>query len=321
MKKIYKRNFENLMKFLGLIIIILTGYIANIGSGYVERTVPKVVNKTIYVIKRVSNIDDRSPLVESSSPSINNQKVSPLLNEILVTFDEPMQNDSYSLIDCGGIVPNLTGIPKFIDNQTIRIPVNLKPDTEYQICFNSNQSIRSNFVDLSGNSARRYELKFKTDKFDSVALKKEKPKNIKLKEKTIDNSILDQLKVMCNNTIDLINQNGIEVTKKMLLENNNLFVKNDSYVFIIDLDGIMIAHPLSPGLNENNIIDVRDINGNRFIYNIIQTAKNKGSGVIDYFWPRPDHNIPVKKSTYFQKVSGSDYIVCAGVYRDNEHLQ
>jgi len=320
MKTMYKRNLEHFMKFLGLIIIILTGYITNIGSGYIERTVPKVINKSIYVIKRVSNIDDRSPLVESTCPSINDQEVSPLLNEILVTFDEPMKNDSYSLIDCGGIAPNLTGFPKFIDNKTIRIPVNLEPETEYQICFNSNQSIRSNFVDLSGNSARRYELKFKTDKFDSVALKQEKSKNIKSKDKAIDDSILGQLKVMCNNTVDLINKNGIEVTKKMVLENTNQFVKNDSYVFIINLDGIMIAHPLSPGLNENNIIDVRDKNGNRFIYNIIQTAKNKGSGVIDYFWPRPDHNIPVKKSTYFQKVSDSDYIVCAGVYRDNELL-
>jgi cytochrome c len=92
--------------------------------------------------------------------------------------------------------------------------------------------------------------------------------------------------------------------------------KGDTYVFILDMNGTTLMHPANPELETKNILDLKDANGKAFIREFVETAK-KGSGWVDYMWPKPGEKSPSKKITYVKgaKLStGETVIVGAGIY-------
>jgi len=94
------------------------------------------------------------------------------------------------------------------------------------------------------------------------------------------------------------------------------FCSKDSYVFVLSLDGIMKLHPLEPGLNEKEIMSVKDQNGKHFLSELIQIAQTKGSGWVEYLWPKMGETNLSKKKTYVYRVPGTNYAVCSGGYND-----
>jgi len=71
-------------------------------------------------------------------------------------------------------------------------------------------------------------------------------------------------------------------------------------------------------LEGTNIIDLKDVNGKAYVQETIETAKNQGSGWIDYMLPKPGESKPSKKSSYFKKVKVGEetFIVGSGFYTD-----
>ena len=96
-----------------------------------------------------------------------------------------------------------------------------------------------------------------------------------------------------------------------------MFDKGETYVFAYDLQGIMVAHPKNPGLIGKNLIDIPDSEGKFFRKAIVEMAKSKGSGWVDYMYLNPETNEMEHKTTYLQKVG--DIILCCGVYKDYSH--
>jgi cytochrome c len=94
------------------------------------------------------------------------------------------------------------------------------------------------------------------------------------------------------------------------------WLKGETYIFIIDMDGATLVHPANPELETKNIIDLKDSNGKAFIREFIATAK-KGSGWVDYMWPKPGEKNPSKKRSYIKSAklpSGEMVLVGAGNY-------
>jgi cytochrome c len=96
-----------------------------------------------------------------------------------------------------------------------------------------------------------------------------------------------------------------------------MFDKGELYVFAYDLQGVMLAHPKNPALIGQNLIAVPDTEGKLFRKEIVEKAKSKGSGWVDYVYLNPETNKQEHKTTYFQKVG--DIILCCGVYKDYSH--
>ena len=96
-----------------------------------------------------------------------------------------------------------------------------------------------------------------------------------------------------------------------------MFDKGELYVFAYDLQGVMLAHPKNPALIGQNLIDVPDVNGKLFRKEIVEMAKSKGSGWVDYVYLNPETNRQEHKTTYIRKVG--DIIICCGVYKDYSH--
>ena len=91
------------------------------------------------------------------------------------------------------------------------------------------------------------------------------------------------------------------------------FINGDLYVYVIDLNGQMLASGgSSSALIGRNIADMRDAAGKPFFREMIDTAKSKGSGMVEYRWlNRADRKIE-RKAAYYQKVD--DRIIAVGFY-------
>ena len=72
------------------------------------------------------------------------------------------------------------------------------------------------------------------------------------------------------------------------------WLKGETYIFIIDMNGTTLMHPGNPELETKSILDLKDENGKAFVREFIETAK-KGSGWVDYMWPKPGEKKPAKK--------------------------
>ncbi|MBF0442594.1 MAG: cache domain-containing protein, partial [Oligoflexales bacterium] len=96
--------------------------------------------------------------------------------------------------------------------------------------------------------------------------------------------------------------------------NEGKFSWKDSYVFIIDMEGLTLAHPDRKDLVGKKLIDLKDTNGMFFIKKFIEVAKEKNEGWVTYMWPKPGQKNSSKKSTFVKKAG--TLIVGAGIYVD-----
>jgi cytochrome c len=96
-----------------------------------------------------------------------------------------------------------------------------------------------------------------------------------------------------------------------------MFDKGELYVFAYDLQGVMVAHPKNPALVGKNLVAVPDSAGKMFRKEIVEKAKTKGSGWVDYIYLNPETNEQEHKTTYLQKVG--DLILCCGAYKEYTH--
>ncbi|MDA2920769.1 cache domain-containing protein, partial [Desulfobacterota bacterium AH_259_B03_O07] len=90
------------------------------------------------------------------------------------------------------------------------------------------------------------------------------------------------------------------------------WLKDDTYIFVSNMNGIILFQPINPELEGTNRINVKE---NR---EMIEIAKIKGSGWVEYMWPKPGESEPSKKMTYIKKVTVGDetFIVGSGFYTD-----
>jgi hypothetical protein len=90
------------------------------------------------------------------------------------------------------------------------------------------------------------------------------------------------------------------------------FVQGELYIFVLDSKGIMLAHGDNERFVGHDFADLKDIDGKRFIKEILDTANKEGSGWVKYKWHHPTTKEVLPKTVYFKKVD--NLIICSGVY-------
>ena len=89
------------------------------------------------------------------------------------------------------------------------------------------------------------------------------------------------------------------------------------YLFVLNTDGNVIFHGHDPSLEGQNLIDLEDANGVKFVQELIAAAA-EGGGYVEYLWPDPQ----IEGDTGSPKVSyaipysalGQDFILGSGFY-------
>ena len=108
-------------------------------------------------------------------------------------------------------------------------------------------------------------------------------------------------------------KNGKEALITAINAKSPEFVNGGIYLTMRALDGTQLAHPTNPKLVGKNMVVLPDADGKLFRKEIIEGAKKKGKGWVDYRYNNPTTGDIEKKSTYYLKTG--DVILEAGIYK------
>lgn len=126
----------------------------------------------------------------------------------------------------------------------------------------------------------------------------------------------DEVVAKCEEAAQLVQEKGVDAASQTIGDKEGPFVWKDTYVFLMDLDGKMIAHPIKPELTQkDSLVEVKDTDGKPLFMEFIELAGSKGEGWVDYMWPKPGEEKPAAKSSYIYRVEGTPYFVGAGIYK------
>jgi cytochrome c len=93
------------------------------------------------------------------------------------------------------------------------------------------------------------------------------------------------------------------------------FVHDDLYVFAVNLaSGKFEAHGMNPKWTGTEASDLHDVEGRPLVREMLELAKAKGEGTVDYVWRNPVTNAVEKKRTFIRRENGS--LIGVGFYRE-----
>jgi signal transduction histidine kinase len=91
------------------------------------------------------------------------------------------------------------------------------------------------------------------------------------------------------------------------------FKKDDLYLVVYGLDGVVRAHGANEKMIGKNLIELKDIDGKLFVKERVELAQSKGTFWQDYKFTNPVTKKIEPKSMYCEKLD--DAVVCGGVYK------
>jgi signal transduction histidine kinase len=122
-----------------------------------------------------------------------------------------------------------------------------------------------------------------------------------------------EAKAMVEKAVAYIKANGKEAGFTEFNNKKGKFVDRDLYIFATDYKGFMIAHGGNEKLVGQDLIELKDADGVYLIKAMIEVAKTKGTGSVDYKWANPVSGKIEPKTTYVHAMDG--YFVACGAYK------
>lgn len=94
------------------------------------------------------------------------------------------------------------------------------------------------------------------------------------------------------------------------------FLFAGTYIWLHDMKGVMLMHPIKLGLIGKELLGLKDGNGKRFFVEMIDISNTKGSGWVDYTWPKPGEKTRSLKLSFVKKakVGKEEIVVGCGTY-------
>jgi signal transduction histidine kinase len=126
----------------------------------------------------------------------------------------------------------------------------------------------------------------------------------------------DECVAKCKEAGQMITDKGLDEAVKEINNKTGKFVWKDTYVFLMDLDGKMLAHPMNAALIGKSLLETKDKGdpGKLLFKEFVELAKGKGEGWVDYMWSNPGDPKPRKKISFIYRVPGKDLLVGAGIW-------
>jgi signal transduction histidine kinase len=119
---------------------------------------------------------------------------------------------------------------------------------------------------------------------------------------------------LVNRAATLIDKDGkaafVEFRKK-----DSVWFHGDTYLFAYDMGANVLLNPAFPQREGTNVSGQKDSKGKLLHQAIIDTAK-KGSGWVDYWFPKPGQTEPSHKWTYVKQVTigGVSGLIASGFF-------
>ncbi len=125
-----------------------------------------------------------------------------------------------------------------------------------------------------------------------------------------------QIKILVDKAAALVESKGKDAFPEFKKKDSEWY-KGETYIFVYDMNGISLMHPVNPELEGKNLTNMKDANGKLWMQEFIETAKTRGSGWVDYTWSKPGEDQPSNKISYIKKArmpDGEMVILGAGIY-------
>ncbi|HHB11659.1 MAG TPA: methyl-accepting chemotaxis protein [Chromatiales bacterium] len=89
------------------------------------------------------------------------------------------------------------------------------------------------------------------------------------------------------------------------------------YLWVNNMDGVMVMHPIKPALNGKNLWDLKDKKGKHFFREFVEVCRKEGQGFVSYYWPKPGFEEPVPKLSFVKLFEPWGWVIGTGVYLDD----
>ncbi len=114
-----------------------------------------------------------------------------------------------------------------------------------------------------------------------------------------------------------------EAQKRALDAVKNLRYHTNEYFFVLDTNGKMVMHGLKPELIGKDINDplLKDPSGRAFGKEMLEIAKSKGDGFVEYLWLKPNAAKPTPKLSYAKYFAPWGWTIGTGIYIDDVNAE
>ena len=118
---------------------------------------------------------------------------------------------------------------------------------------------------------------------------------------------------MVKKGVTYIKTNGKDKGHAEITSKDSSFKKDDLYLVVYGLDGVVRAHGANDKMVGKNLIDLKDIDGKPFVKERVEMAQSKPTFWQDYKFTNPVSKKIEPKTMYCERLD--DAVVCGGVYK------
>jgi methyl-accepting chemotaxis protein len=117
-----------------------------------------------------------------------------------------------------------------------------------------------------------------------------------------------------NNETDEIFQNDvIQYVSRVRYGNTG-----KDYLWLNDIQPVMIFHPYRSDLNGKNLSDYKDPNGKQFFLEMVNVCRVQNAGYVSYMWQyKDDASKIIPKISYVKLIPGLNWIIGTGLYEQD----
>lgn len=146
-----------------------------------------------------------------------------------------------------------------------------------------------------------------------------KTKYIESNPKNISNILKKKAEVFERKLIKFYNDNKNKYPKSLLKEKVKDFIRmyryeNNGYFFAGDLDSNSVVNPSKPSIEGKSFKNIKDKNGIYFVNEMAKVAKEKGRGVVKYYWLNPTTKKIEEKISYIFLFKPFKWFIGTGEY-------
>ncbi|WP_428738400.1 cache domain-containing protein [Sulfurimonas sp.] len=150
------------------------------------------------------------------------------------------------------------------------------------------------------------------------------------KPENIDQVLVQRAKLFQHRLEKLYTKNKNQLSKKQLKEKIVNYIRthrygkeSDGYYFVYDFNSRLVLHPIKPSIEGISLKKVKDADGVYYINEMVQVAKEDGSGTVKYRWKNPSSNEVETKYAYVFKFKPYNWVIGTGEYASqlNEELK
>jgi cytochrome c len=124
-----------------------------------------------------------------------------------------------------------------------------------------------------------------------------------------------RIEAMVNKAAALVETNGKAAFSEFRKRDSEWWF-GQTYLFVYDKDMNVLLNPAFPEREGTNVHGDKDVNGKLFHDEFMKLIQTKGSGWVDYMFPKPGQTKPSQKWSYVKgvKIGGGLGLIGAGFY-------